>query len=212
MIEELGKGGMGSIYKVLDKKVNEKIALKLINMETASDPSTIDRFSNELKLARKVSHRNICRMYDLSEEQGTHYITMEFVPGEDLKNSIIRMGPLNSGKAISIAKQLCKGLTEAHKSGVIHRDLKPQNIMIDSNGNARIMDFGIARTVKGEGITADGMVIGTPEYMSPEQVEGKEVDQRTDVYALGTILFEMLTGRVPLNGKSPISIIYNHKP
>ncbi len=211
VIEELGKGGMGSIYKVLDKKVNEKIALKLINMETASDPSTIDRFSNELKLARKVSHRNICRMYDLSEEQGTHYITMEFVPGEDLKNSIIRMGPLNSGKAISIAKQLCKGLAEAHKSGVIHRDLKPQNIMIDSNGNARIMDFGIARTVKGEGITADGMVIGTPEYMSPEQVEGKEVDQRTDVYALGTILFEMLTGRVPFKGKSPISIIFKHK-
>ncbi len=211
VIEELGKGGMGNIYKVLDKKINEKIALKLINLETASDPGTLERFSNELKLARKVAHRNICRMYDLSEEHGTHYITMEFVPGEDLKNSIIRMGPLNPGKAISIAKQLCKGLTEAHKSGVIHRDLKPQNIMIDSNGNARIMDFGIARTVKGEGLTADGVVIGTPEYMSPEQVEGKDVDQRTDIYALGTILYEMLTGRVPFKGKSPISIVFKHK-
>ncbi len=211
VIEELGKGGMGNIYKVLDTKINEKIALKLINMETASDEQTIERFSNELKLARKVSHRNICRMYDLGEEQGTHYITMEFVPGEDLKNSITRMGPLTPGRAISIAKQLCKGLAEAHKSGVIHRDLKPQNVMIDSKGNGRIMDFGIARTLKGEGLTAEGMVIGTPEYMAPEQVEGKEVDQRTDIYSLGAILYEMLTGRVPFRGKSPISIAFKHK-
>ncbi|UCE22056.1 MAG: protein kinase, partial [Candidatus Aminicenantes bacterium] len=211
VIEELGKGGMGSIYKVLDKKINEKIALKLINMETPSDEKSVERFSNELKLARKVSHRNICRMYDLGEEQGTHYITMEFVPGEDLKNSITRMGPLNPGRAVSIAKQLCKGLAEAHKSGVIHRDLKPQNVMIDSQGNARIMDFGIARTMKGEGLTADGMIIGTPEYMAPEQVEGKEVDQRTDIYSLGAILYEMLTGRVPFKGKSPISVAFMHK-
>lgn len=211
VIEELGKGGMGSIYKVFDKKINEKIALKLINMETPSDEKSIERFSNELKLARKVSHRNICRMYDLGEAQGTHYLTMEFVPGEDLKNSIARMGPLTPARAISIAKQLCKGLAEAHKTGVIHRDLKPQNIMIDSQGNARIMDFGIARTMKGEGLTADGMIIGTPEYMSPEQVEGKEVDPRTDIYSLGAILFEMLTGRVPFTGKSPISIAFKHK-
>lgn len=211
VIEELGKGGMGNIYKVFDKKINEKIALKLINRETPSDGQTIERFSNELKLARKIAHRNVCRMYDLGEVQGTHYITMEFVPGEDLKNSIIRMGPLNPVRAVSIAKQLCKGLTEAHKSGVIHRDLKPQNVMIDSDGNARIMDFGIARTVRGEGLTAEGMIIGTPEYMAPEQVEGKEVDPRTDVYALGTILYEMLTGRVPFQGKSPISIAFKHK-
>ncbi len=211
VIEELGKGGMGSIYKVLDKKINEKIALKLINMETPSDEKSVERFSNELKLARKVSHRNICRMYDLGEEQGTHYITMEFVPGEDLKNSITRIGPLNPARAISIAKQLCKGLAEAHKTGVIHRDLKPQNVMIDQQGNARIMDFGIARTMKGEGLTADGMIIGTPEYMAPEQVEGKEVDQRTDIYSLGAILYEMLTGRVPFKGKSPISIAFMHK-
>jgi serine/threonine protein kinase/tetratricopeptide (TPR) repeat protein len=211
VIEELGKGGMGNIYKVLDTKIKEKIALKLINMETASDEKTIERFSNELKLARKVSHRNICRMYDLGEEQGTHYITMEFVAGEDLKNSITRMGPLTPGRAISLAKQLCKGLAEAHKSGVIHRDLKPQNVMIDSKGNGRILDFGIARTLKGEGLTAEGMIIGTPDYMAPEQVEGKELDQRTDIYSLGAILYEMLTGRVPFMGKSPISIAFKHK-
>ena len=121
------------------------------------------------------------------------------------------MGPLNPARAISIAKQLCKGLAEAHKTGVIHRDLKPQNVMIDHQGNARIMDFGIARTMKGEGLTADGMIIGTPEYMAPEQVEGKEVDQRTDIYSLGAILYEMLTGRVPFKGKSPISIAFMHK-
>ncbi|MDH5704932.1 MAG: protein kinase [Candidatus Aminicenantes bacterium] len=211
VIEELGKGGMGRIYKVYDTKIDEKIALKLVDVETAADKKTLERFSNELKLARKVSHRNVCRMFDLGEEQGIHYITMEFVPGEDLKNSITRIGPLTPGKAISIAKQICKGLAEAHKLGVIHRDLKPQNVMIDSEGNARIMDFGIARTLKGEGITADGVVIGTPEYMSPEQVEGKEVDPRTDIYALGTILYEMLTGRVPFKAKSPISIAFKHK-
>lgn len=211
VIEELGKGGMGKIYKVYDTKIDEKIALKLVDVETAADKKTLERFRHELKLARKVSHRNVCRMFDLGEEQGIHYITMEFVPGEDLKNSITRIGPLTPGKAISIAKQICKGLAEAHKLGVIHRDLKPQNVMIDSEGNARIMDFGIARTLKGEGITADGVVIGTPEYMSPEQVEGKEVDPRTDIYALGTILYEMMTGRVPFKGKSPISIAFKHK-
>ncbi|NIM91850.1 MAG: protein kinase [Candidatus Aminicenantes bacterium] len=206
IIEELGRGGMGILYKVIDKKIEEKVALKLLRPEIASDKKTIERFRNELKFARKISHRNVCRMYDLSEEEGTQYITMEYISGEDLKSSIRRMEQLTIGKAISIAKQVCEGLAEAHRLGVIHRDLKPRNIMIDREGNARIMDFGIARSMGTEGITDAGVMIGTPEYMSPEQVEGKDIDHRTDVYSLGVILYEMLTGVVPFEGDTPLNI------
>ncbi len=210
VIEELAKGGMGRVYKVYDKKINEKIALKLIKVETESDQEAIKRFKNELKLARKISHRNVCRMFDLGEEGGSNFITMEFVPGEDLKSSLIRMGPLSAAKAIFIARQVCEGLTEAHGLGVVHRDLKPQNIMVDRKGNARIMDFGIARSLRAEGITDTGVVIGTAEYMSPEQVEGKEVDQRSDIYSLGVIMYEMVTGKVPFEGKIALTIALKH--
>ncbi len=211
IIEELGKGGMGRVYRVEDKKTREELALKLIKPEISADKKTIERFTNELRLAHEISHRNVCRMYHLGEEKGTSYITMEYVPGEDLRNSIRRFGQLPIGKSISIANQICEGLAEAHRLGVVHRDLKSNNIMIDKEGNARIMDFGIARSVKTEGLTDSGVMIGTPEYMSPEQVEGKEVDQRSDIYALGVILYEMLTGRIPFEGDTPMSIAIKHK-
>jgi len=211
VIEELGKGGMGKVYKIFDKKIKEKVALKLLKPEIASDEETIERFSNELRFARKIAHRNVCRMYDLGEEQGTHYITMEYVSGEDLKSTILRVGQLSVGKTVSTIKQVCEGLAEAHRLGVVHRDLKPQNIMIDKEGNAKIMDFGIARSLKAKGITGAGVMIGTPEYMSPEQVEGKEADQRADIYSLGIILYEMLTGHVPFEGDTPFSVAYKQK-
>ncbi len=210
-MEELGTGGMGKVYKVFDKKIKEEVALKILKSEIASDKKTIERFSNELKLARKIRHENVCQMYDINEEEGTHYITMEYVPGEDLKSFIRRSEQLAVSKTISIAKQVCEGLAAAHRLGVIHRDLKPQNIMIDKEGNARIMDFGIARSVKGKGITGAGMMIGTPEYMSPEQVEGKDVDQRSDIYSLGVNLYEMVTGQVPFEGDTPFTIGVKHK-
>jgi len=211
IIEELGKGGMGRVYRVEDTKLKQEVALKLIKPEIAKDKKTIERFRNELKLAREIAHRNVCRMYDLNEEKGTHYITMEYVRGEDLRSLIRRIGQLPLGKSISIAKQICEGLAEAHSSGVVHRDLKSSNIMIDNNGNVRIMDFGIARSLESKGITGAGVMIGTPEFMSPEQVEGKETDQRSDIYSLGVILYEMVTGRVPFEGDTPFTIGVKHK-
>jgi serine/threonine protein kinase/Tfp pilus assembly protein PilF len=211
IIEDLGKGGMGRVYKVFDTEVREKMALKLLNPDIAGDERTIERFRNELKLARAISHRNVCRMYDLGREEGTYYITMEYISGEDLKSLIHRIGALPVGKTVSIAKQVCEGLSEAHRLGVVHRDLKPQNVMIDREGNARIMDFGIARSLAARGITGAGVMIGTPEYMSPEQVDGKEADQRSDIYSLGIILFEMLTGRLPFEGDTPLSVAVKQK-
>jgi len=211
IIDDLGKGGMGNVYKALDTKINEKVALKILNPKIADNKKNMDRFRNELKITRGISHRNICRLYDLGEAEGLSFISMEYVSGEDLKKLIRRIGYLTPGKAVFIIRQICEGLVEAHSSGVLHRDLKPQNIMIDKEGNARIMDFGIARSGKTEGITAAGVIMGTPEYMSPEQVEGKELDQRSDIYSLGIILYEMLTGRVPFDGSTPLSVAIKQK-
>jgi non-specific serine/threonine protein kinase len=211
VIEALGVGGMGEVYRVEDQTVGQEVALKLIKPEIARDPKTIERFRHELKTARMISHRNVCRMFDLGEEKGTFFITMEYIAGEDLKSFLRRSKQLALGTAISIAEQVCDGLGEAHRLGVIHRDLKPSNIMIDGEGNARIMDFGIARSLHSMNITGEGMIIGTPEYMSPEQAEGQEADRRSDIYSLGIILYEMVTGKVPFEGNTPLSVAMKHK-
>ena len=211
IIEELGSGGMGIVYRVYDKKTDEELTLKLIRPEIASDKKTIERFRNELKLARKIAHRNVGKMYDINEEKGMYYLTMEYIPGQNLEGLIKQTGRLTIGRAISITKQICLGLGEAHRLGVIHRDLKPSNIMIDKNGNAQIMDFGVARSIEAKGITAEGSIVGTPAYISPELVEGKKVDKRSDVYSLGVLLFEMTTGKTPFQGETPLRIAVKHK-
>ncbi|MBN1221720.1 MAG: protein kinase [Candidatus Aminicenantes bacterium] len=211
IIEELGKGGMGKVYKANDIEIKEKIAIKLIKPEISTDKKIIERFQNELRFARKIRHKNVCQMYDLNSEDGTYYITMEYIEGENLRDMIRMSGRLGIGTAFSIARQICEGLAEAHKLGVIHRDLKPSNIMIDKEGRVRIMDFGIARSLKEKSITGVGVIMGTPEYMSPEQVEGKDSDRSSDIYSLGTILYEMVTGRAPFGGDTALAVAMKHK-
>ncbi len=211
ILEELGKGGMGEVYKVRDKTLDEEMALKILKPEIAANKDIIERFKNELKFARKIAHRHVCKMYDLNEEEETPYITLEYVKGEDLKSFIRKKEKLKEKEVIAIAKQVCEGLAEAHELEVVHRDLKPQNIMIDDRGRAKVMDFGIARSVEAPGATQSGVMIGTPDYMSPEQAEGEEADQRSDIYAMGIILYEMITGSVPFKGETAFSVALKHK-
>jgi serine/threonine protein kinase/tetratricopeptide (TPR) repeat protein len=211
IIEQLGRGGMGRVYRALDIKTREEVAIKLIRPDIAEDKRTLERFVNEIKLAHKISHRNIGKMYHLGEDQGHHYITMEYVPGEDLKSFIRRSRRLDIATTVAIAKQVCSGLAEAHDAGIVHRDLKPGNIMIDKDGNAKILDFGIARAVGTQGVTAEGSVIGTPEYMSPEQVEGRDSDRRSDIYSFGVIMFEMVTGRLPFAADTPFLVAFKQQ-
>ncbi len=211
ILEQLGRGGMGEVYRARDTKLDEEMALKLLRPEIASDKIMIDRFRNELKLARKITHKNVCRMYDFHEEEGTPFITMEYVAGDDLKSQIQKRGKIPIEEALSITRQVTVGLIEAHELGVVHRDLKPQNIMIDKKGHAKIMDFGIARSVELPGVTTTGMIVGTPDYISPEQAEGEEADQRSDIYSLGITLYEMVTGNVPFKGDTALSVAIKHK-
>jgi len=211
VIEELGRGGMGRVYRVLDTKVDEEVALKIIRPEVSGDKQTIERFRQEVKLARKISHRNVCRMYQLGEDEEIHYLTMEYVRGESLKNMLKMTRQMSTNTALQIGRQLAEGLAEAHQRGVVHRDLKPGNVMLEKDGNIKIMDFGLAHSVpKKKGTDSHG-VVGTPEYMSPEQFDGQHVDERSDIYSLGVILFEMLTGRLPFEGDTPLRVALMHK-
>jgi TolB-like protein/Tfp pilus assembly protein PilF len=211
ILDEIGRGGMGRVYKALDREIGEAVALKVLGPGFGADEKMVERFRNELKLARRISHKNVCRIFDLGYCEGTYFITMEYVPGDNLKSIVQMMGPLAPPRALAVAGQVCDGLAEAHRLGIVHRDLKSSNIMIDREGSARIMDFGIARAAETKGLTDHGALVGTPEYMAPEQVEGKDVDPRSDIYSLGVILFEMATAKVPFEGKTPLSVALMHR-
>ncbi len=210
IIECLGRGGMGKVYKAHDLDIDEDVALKVIRRDIADNPQIIQRFQNELKLARQISHRNVCRMFDLGKDGSTQFITMEYVSGEDLRTTINRMGPMTVRKALDIGKQICQGLSEAHGLGVIHRDLKPSNIIVDRQGNVRIMDFGIAVSPKTKGLTDPGGAPGTAEYLAPELLKGKTPGPASDIYSLGVILYEILTGKLPYQGDSTYAVAVNH--
>ena len=201
----LGMGGMGAVYKAHDLEVDRALGLKVIRPDLAGNPAILARFKQELVLARQVTHKNIIRIYDLSEAEGVKFITMEFIEGEDLRTILTRQGKLAPEEAIGIMRQSCAGLQAAHMEGVIHRDLKPSNIMRDGSGRVVIMDFGLAKTVVGDGMTQTGMMIGTMEYMSPEQAMGAELDARSDIFAIGLIFYELITGNMPYRADSAIA-------
>src|SRR5882762_7609175 len=189
----LGKGGMGEVYRADDLKLGQPVALKFLPEHLLSDGAALARFHREVRVARQVSHRNVCRVYDIGEIDGRHFLSMEFIKGEELSSLLRRIGRLPGDKAIQIARQICAGLAVAHDVGVLHRNLKPSNVMIDEHGNARILDFGLAGLVEEFG--DDEMRAGTPAYMSPEQIEGQEQTVRSDVYSLGLVLYELFTGQ-----------------
>jgi serine/threonine protein kinase/tetratricopeptide (TPR) repeat protein len=201
----LGMGGMGAVYKARDMEVERVVGLKVIRPDLAGNPAILARFKQELVLARQVTHKNIIRIYDLNEADGVKFITMEFIEGEDLRSILLRQGKLTPEEGVAIMLQVCSGLLAAHTEGVIHRDLKPSNIMQDQAGRVVIMDFGLARTLQGDGMTQTGMMVGTMEYMSPEQAMGKDLDARSDQFAVGLIFYELLTGIMPFHAESAIA-------
>jgi HAMP domain-containing protein len=207
----LGVGGMGMVYKASDRELGETVAIKTLKPDMiASDSSALERFKSEIRLARRISHRNVVRTHDLGETSGLYYITMEYVEGKPLKELIRERGRLPASAVLPIAKQLCRALEVAHDEGVIHRDIKPQNMVVEANGVLKVMDFGIARLASrpaDAGQTQQGMVVGTPEYMAPEQLVGDELDARADLYATGVVLYECLHGRVPFSAATPIALI-----
>jgi len=205
ILQLLGEGGMGAVYKARDRELDRPVALKLIRPEMASSPAMLARFKQELLLSRQVTHKNVIRIYDLGDADGVKFITMEFVEGRDLRALIKEKNKFSAEESVEIMQQVCQALEAAHSVGVIHRDLKPQNIMQETTGRILVMDFGLARTMEGEGMTQTGALVGTMEYMSPEQALGKELDQRSDIFTAGLILYELLTGLMPFKAESALA-------
>jgi len=206
----LGRGGMGMVFRARDRVLEETVAIKVLRPDVAQDPRMAERFRSELLLARKIRHRNVCAIYHYGEDQGLLFISMELVEGHDLKHLVRAGGGLPAEEAYDVCTQVAEGLQAVHDAGIVHRDLKTPNIMIDTAGVARLMDFGVAKRLTDGTLTSTGQVVGTPEYMSPEQAQGHRVDHRSDIYALGVVVYEVFTGQVPFRGETPISTILKH--
>ncbi len=212
--EMLGAGGMGVVYRAFDRELQEPVAIKTLKPEAmAGGTVALDRFKQEIRLARRIAHRNVVRTYDLGEVNGMYYLTMEYVEGTSLKQLITSRGRLPVAVTLTVGKQLCRALEVAHAEGIIHRDIKPHNMVVDPSGFLKVMDFGIARLAnppQGTGLTEAGMSIGTPDYMSPEQLSGADLDPRSDLYSAGVVLFECLTGRLPFEADTTWALVAKH--
>ena len=209
IVRKLGSGGMADVYLAEDEELGRRIAIKILNDRHANDESFVERFRREAKNAAGLSHPNIVSIYDRGEAEGTYYIAMEYLDGRSLKELVVARGPLPIGDAIDATRQVLAALRFAHRKGVVHRDIKPHNVMADADGRLKVTDFGIARAGVSQ-MTEAGSIIGTAQYLSPEQARGAAVDQRSDLYSVGVVLYEMLTGKTPFSGETPVEIAMKH--
>jgi serine/threonine protein kinase len=206
----IGAGGMSTVYRALDETLQRRVAIKLMNREVAADSDQLERFRREARAVAQLSHPHIVGVIDAGEDEGRPYIVFEYVEGETLKERIRRLGRLPIAEAVAYAIEIARALGAAHARHIVHRDVKPQNVLIDEEGSAKVTDFGIARTLDEEGLTADGRVLGTTDYVSPEQALGQHVTGQSDLYSLGIVLYEMLTGEVPFKGDSQVAVAMKH--
>jgi serine/threonine-protein kinase len=207
---QIGSGGMSTVYRAFDQTLERQVAIKLMHREIASDSDQLERFRREARAVAQLSHPHIVGVIDAGEDEGRPYIVFEYVEGETLKDRIRRMGRLPMDEAIAYAIEISRALGCAHARHIVHRDVKPQNVLIDAEGSAKVTDFGIARTLDQDGLTADGRVLGTTDYVSPEQALGHDVNGQSDIYSLGVVLYEMLTGDVPFHGENQVSVAMKH--
>jgi serine/threonine-protein kinase len=206
----IGSGGMSTVYRALDETLERQVAIKLMNREVASDSDQLERFRREARAVAQLSHPHIVGVIDAGEDDGRPYIVLEYVEGETLKDRIRRLGRLPVAEAVAYSIEIARALGAAHARHIVHRDVKPQNVLIDEEGSAKVTDFGIARTLEEDGLTADGRVLGTTDYVSPEQALGQHVTGQSDLYSLGVVLYEMLTGEVPFKGENQVAVAMKH--
>jgi eukaryotic-like serine/threonine-protein kinase len=210
-VEELvGHGGMSSVYKARDSLLERHVALKILHQQYTSDDDFVERFKREARSVAQLQHPNIVTVIDRGEEEGRQYIVFEYIDGENLKELVVRKGRLEVREALDVALEIARGLAFAHQHGIVHRDVKPQNVLLNGDGHAKVTDFGIARTIEVDGMTQTGTVLGTSNYIAPEQATGKRVDAHSDVYALGAVLYELLAGDVPFPGDSFVAVAMKH--
>src|SRR4026208_1282558 len=209
IVRKLGSGGMADVYLAEDEELGRRVAIKILNDRHANDESFVERFRREAKNAAGLSHPNIVSIYDRGEAEGTYYIAMEYLDGRSLKELVVARGPLPIPDAIAATRQVLAALRFAHRKGVVHRDIKPHNVMADADGRLKVTDFGSARAGVSQSAEACS-IIGTAQYLSPEQARGAPVDQRSDLYSIGIVLYEMLTGKTPFTGETPVEIAMKH--
>src|SRR3954449_9574805 len=208
--EKIGSGGMSSVYRAFDPTLERWVAIKLMHRDISQDPDQLERFRREARAVARLNHPHLVTVIDAGEDDGTPYIVFEYVEGETLKDRIKRCGRLPVAEAVAYAIEIGRALSAAHAQRLVHRDVKPQNVLIDGEGRAKVTDFGIARSLEAKGLTATGRVLGTTDYVSPEQAMGEDVDERSDVYSLGVVLYEMLTGEVPFQAETQVGVVMKH--